>query len=51
MKKRRAEKTVRRSFIYVGKVNKIGVNSRKQRKKAPKIRCFLWQGLYNQLNV
>ena len=44
MKKRRTEKTVRRSFIYVGKASKNGVNSRKYRKKAPKIRCFFWQG-------
>ena len=29
MKKRRAEKTVRLSFIYMGKVSKIAVNSRK----------------------
>ncbi|UKI23791.1 MAG: hypothetical protein L6V88_05285 [Anaerotruncus sp.] len=29
MKKRRTEKTVRRSFIYVGKVSRIAVNSRK----------------------
>ena len=29
MKKRRAEKTVRRSFINMGKVSKIAVNSRK----------------------
>jgi len=37
MKKRRTEKTMRRSFIYM--------------RKAPKIRCFFWQGLYNQLNA
>ena len=29
MKKRRAEKTVHRSFIYMGKASKIAVNSRK----------------------
>ena len=29
MKKRRTEKTVRRSFLYMGKVSKIAVNSRK----------------------
>lgn len=29
MKNRRAEKTVRRSFIYMGKVSKNAVNSRK----------------------
>ena len=44
MKNRRTEKTVCRSFIYMGKVRKTAVNSRKQRKKAPKIRCFFWQG-------
>ena len=44
MKKQRTEKTVRRSFIYMVKTSKIAVKQRKQRKKAPKIRCFLWQG-------
>ena len=44
MKNRRTEKTVRRNFIYIGKVSKIAVKQRKQRKKAPKNRCFLWQG-------
>ena len=29
MKKRRTEKTVRRSFIYMRKASKIAVNSRK----------------------
>ena len=29
MKRRRAEKTVRRSFIYMGKVSKIAVIQRK----------------------
>ena len=29
MKRWRTEKTVRRSFIYMGKASKIGVNSRK----------------------
>ena len=29
MKNRRTEKTVRRSFIYMGKVSKAAVNSRK----------------------
>ena len=51
MKKRRTEKTVRRSFIYMGKVSENAVKQRKYRKKAPKIRCFFWQGLYNQLNA
>jgi len=41
MKKRRTEKTMRRSFIYMEKASKIAVKQRKQRKKAPKIRCFL----------
>ncbi|HCK43111.1 MAG TPA: hypothetical protein DHW16_01730 [Ruminococcaceae bacterium] len=44
MKNRRTEKTVRRSFIYMRKASKNAVKQRKQRKKAPKIRCFLWQG-------
>lgn len=44
MKKRRTEKTVRRSFIYMGKASKIAVKQRQQRKKAPKNRCFFWQG-------
>ena len=44
MKNRRTEKTVRRSFIYMEKASKIAVKQRKQMKKAPKIRCFLWQG-------
>lgn len=30
MKKRRTEKTVRRSFIYVGKASKIGVKQRQK---------------------
>lgn len=29
MKKRRAEKTVRRNFIYMGKASKIAVKQRK----------------------
>ena len=44
MKRRRTEKTVRRSFIYMEKASKIAVKQRKQRKKAPKNRCFFWQG-------
>ena len=44
MKNRRTEKTVRRSFIYMGKASKIAVKQHKQRKKAPKNRCLFWQG-------
>ena len=51
MKNRRTEKTVRRSFINMGNTSEIAVKQRKQMKKAPKNRCFFWQGLYNQLNV
>ena len=40
MKNRRTEKTVRRSFINMGNTSEIAVKQRKQRKKAPKNRCF-----------
>ena len=44
MKNRRMEKTVDRNFINIENTGNIAVIQRKQRKKAPKNRCFFWQG-------
>ena len=38
------EKTVDRNFINIENTGNIAVIQRKQRKKAPKNRCFFWQG-------
>lgn len=44
MKNRRTEKTVRRSFIYIGKTSKNAVKQRKQRKKHRKFGAFFGRG-------
>ena len=50
MKRRRTEKTVRRSFIYMEKASKIAVIQRKQRKKAPKNGAFYgWGFIINSM--
>ena len=50
IKRRRTEKTVRRSFIYMEKASKIAVIQRKSRKKAPKNGAFYgWGFIINSM--